>query len=144
MSRSIMAFGNAALLVVILLFIGGLVLSPPHAQAKPKADGDELVETARAAYEACLAAYETETVGVEDIYRWSRRLLESRIAATADKQKQREAIRAHVNSMRTLYRKTKSLFDVAARGGQAERMYATKFYWLEAKRMLADFEAKQR
>ncbi|MBN2296112.1 MAG: M56 family metallopeptidase [Pirellulales bacterium] len=100
------------------------------------------IKSAEKALEANWAAFDNGTVGVESVYLWSRRLMESRIATISDHKQQREAILAHVKAMQKFHLPVEALWKIGARGGETEKMYATQYYLREAERIIEDFDAK--
>lgn len=116
------------------------------ADPKPKASDaavQKMVDEARAAYEANLAAYDAETVTMDRIYDWSLRWMAAAQAAATDDVQKTAAIQAHLDRMRDLQKKNGLLDKIEIEGlrsGDARVMRAANFYVAEAERWLAEAE----
>jgi hypothetical protein len=98
-------------------------------ERKPRS---KLAEAAAAALIATQAQKEFQQATVDDVYQWSRRLME----AEQQDSEGEAAIKRHLIRMRRLYEKTEALFKKGARGGAANHFHATKYYFLEAESLL--------
>ena len=96
--------------------------------AQPKS---KLVLTAEAALEATQAQFQFQQATVEDVYIWSRRLLEAERANGAGQ----SALTSHVARMANLRKKVAALRMAGAPGGSPDKYFATTFYLLEAKQL---------
>ncbi len=66
--------------------------------------------------------------GVEDIYLWSRRLMEAEEQDGAGN----AAVADHVERMRNLHKKVAALRQTGTKGGSERDFYATAYYLVEA------------
>jgi hypothetical protein len=87
-----------------------------------------LAEAAEGAYKATAASYEAGRYTVEDMYRWSKRLMK---AQQADG-KHPNAKAEHLARMAQLHQKVSALYATGSHGGDEPSYYATMFYALEA------------
>lgn len=119
----------------VVVVIGGLVVTTAlltgfqvNADQNRKSENTaEMVEAAKNALRATMAAHTAGKATVEDIYQWSRRLMTAeQLAGKAG------ASTDHLERMDTLHKKTEALYKTAAKGGSEEKFYASKFYLLEA------------
>ena len=104
----------------------------PRLQAedpKPEQEKPEILEAAKAALMATQAEYQFGQADVEDIYAWSRRLMEEEIKHGANK----KAALEHVIRMRNLSQRAEALFKHGAKGGTERKYQATRYYHLKAK-----------
>jgi hypothetical protein len=94
-------------------------------------EGDEakpdlkLVKAAKATFEATQAHFEVGRANVEDLYRWSKRWLESERSSSA-------ARKDHAKRMRNLHETVVARQRVGGQGGEAASFHATEFYLAEA------------
>jgi Skp family chaperone for outer membrane proteins len=97
---------------------------------EPQANQDipEIVKEAEFALRSTDAAYNAGQATVEDMYRWSRRLMEAELANGSNK----KAALDHVSRMRDLNTKVEALFKIGAKGGAENHLHATRYYLLEA------------
>ena len=90
----------------------------------------EMVETAKSALRSTMAAQLAGRATIEDIYQWSRRLMNAeQLAGIAS------ASADHLERMDTLHKKVEALYKTASKGGSEDKYYASKFYLLEAQAM---------
>ena len=68
----------------------------------------------------------------EELYRWSRRLLDAERSLADSQQKDIAALLDHWRRMDRIFNLTKKLFDTGSKGGEPERVAAAKFYRAEA------------
>src|SRR5688572_20143638 len=96
-----------------------------------------MLDAAQRTYVATTAAHDVGvSVSPDELYAWSSRW---RGAAIRVADKQQEIVKAnqeHVDRMRAVYRGVKALNDEAAKGGEAQKLFATEFYLAEAELML--------
>jgi membrane-bound lytic murein transglycosylase len=112
----------------LLSCFGWLCISPAPAEQGNASAPKSLAEAAESAYKATVASYEAGKGTVEDIYRWSRRLMEAQQAEG----KNPEAKAAHLARMNKLQQKVEARYMTGSVAGEASAYYATKFYVLEA------------
>jgi beta-lactamase regulating signal transducer with metallopeptidase domain len=98
----------------------------------------KMVEQAQRAYEATLAAFEAETTTVGAVCEWSLKWMEAAANAARDQKQKVEAVSAHLERVRKLQAKIKSLYDSGTKDGKATEMAAANFYVAEAERRLAE------
>lgn len=89
----------------------------------------KLVEAAQAALERTQAAYETGHAGVEDVYRWPRRLMNAELKADPAHP---SAIEDHAERMHKLNERVAALAKVGSAGGDPQSLYATEYYVAKA------------
>ena len=112
----------------LLSCLGWLCISPAPAEEGIVAPPKTLAGAAEGAYKATAASYEAGRYTVEDVYRWSKRLME---AQQADG-KHFNARTEHLARMAQLHQKVSALYFTASKGGDGASYYATMFYVLEA------------
>jgi hypothetical protein len=112
----------------LLSCLGWLCISPAPAEEGIVAPPKTLAEAAEGAYKATSASYEAGKYAVEDVYRWSKRLME---AQQADG-KHPNARTGHLERMAQLHKKVSALYFLASKGGDEASYYATMFYVLQA------------
>lgn len=122
--KTLLVLGAAS---AILFAYASITIAEPEKAAEPQT---ELEKAAKQAYLATVVAFENDVATLDDIYRWSRRLMKVEIRANRDRKK---AILDHVSRMRPLNERAIALFQAGARGGSAENVYATTYYVEEAK-----------
>jgi hypothetical protein len=98
---------------------------------KPGRPKSNLAQAADAALKATEAQYAFQQASVEDVYLWSRRLMEAEMQEGAGN----KAIADHVARMQNLHAKVAALFKAGVVGGSEDRFYATAYYLEEAKLM---------
>ncbi len=101
-----------------------------------------MVEEAHAAFHATKAAYEAENVTMEAVYNWSIRWMRAADSAAKDTTGKIAAAKSHLKRMQDLQKKIAALYKEGTKGGEATEMAAANYYVAEAKRHLADVEAK--
>jgi hypothetical protein len=117
------------LAAVVSLSLGMVCLS--RLQADDPAENEdvpEIVNAAQEAFKSAQAEHGFQQANVEDLYQWSRRLMEAEQASGKNK----KAVLDHVTRMRDLHARTEALFKTGAKGGSAFRYHATRYYLLEA------------
>ncbi|HUY91673.1 MAG TPA: M56 family metallopeptidase [Pirellulales bacterium] len=97
-----------------------------------------MLEASKKTWEVTAMEFDNGRVTLSDVYVWSRRLLETERLASKDKDGEYDALLQHWRRMRVLHNKIQALFDVAARGGEAQKLHATSFYVAEAELWLVD------
>jgi 2-hydroxychromene-2-carboxylate isomerase len=95
-------------------------------------DSNELIDAAKDTLQCMMAAQHVGRVTVEDIYRWSRRLMAAEIQAGKP-----NATADHLQRMDNLHKKTAALHNTGAAGAPTEALAATNFYFLEAQALNA-------
>jgi hypothetical protein len=108
--------------------LGWLCISPAASEEGFVAPPKTLAEAAEGAYKATAASYEAGRYTVEDMYRWSKRLMESQQANG----KHPTAKAEHLARMAQLHQKVSALYATGSHGGDEPSYYATMFYALEA------------
>ena len=122
--RRFVVAGVAAL----LSFLGGLYVSPMLAEEQfAPGKMPTTAEAAEQVLKGTQAHYEAGKATVEDVYRWSRRLME---AQQADG-KHPKAREDHLNRLYALKAKAAVLYRSGSRGGDATEYYATTYYLLK-------------
>jgi hypothetical protein len=102
-----------------------------HMQAedpKPAQEKLGLVQAAEGALRATQAEYQSGQASAEDVYTWSRRLMEEELKHGTNQ----NAARDHVTRMRHLAEQAEALFKQGARGGSERKFQATLYYHLKA------------
>jgi hypothetical protein len=112
----------------LLSCLGWLCISPAPAEEGIVAPPKTLAEAAEGAYQNTAASYEAGRHTVEDMYRWSKRLMK---AQQADG-KHPNAKAEYLARMAQLHKKVNALYFTASKGGDGASYYATMFYVLEA------------
>jgi beta-lactamase regulating signal transducer with metallopeptidase domain len=146
-------------LSTILLAAGALEMrlvadEPPLPQAMPPvilpADPDapapnyaqEMIKDAETTFQATQAAYDAGTVPMEPLYTWSRKWLQAILDVPAMRDQRLAAYQAHRDRMKQLYDEVHAKFLVGAKGGEADRNFAVKFYLAEANLWLSQQSGK--
>ena len=109
-----------------------------------KAAGTTMVEEAAKAYEATCAAYEAETATIEAVYGWSLRWMGADEAVAVNADAKIAAAQAHVDRMRALQQKIKTLYESGFKGGEAKEMHAANYYLAEAQRKLSQLQDQRK
>jgi type II secretory pathway component GspD/PulD (secretin) len=91
----------------------------------------EMVAAAEKAYQASTAAYLAETVSLEQVFAWSRRWLQAAVDAANSPGERGKAYRDHRDRMQQLFDEIRLKYTVGARGGEADRYEAARFYLAE-------------
>jgi hypothetical protein len=112
----------------LLSCLGWIWISPAPAEEGIVRAPKTLAEAAEGAYRATSASYEAGRGTAEDIYLWSKRLME---AQQADG-KHPNAKAEHLARMAEFHKKVSALYHTGSKGGDESRYYATMFYVLEA------------
>lgn len=124
------------LVVATSLILGGTFLIARGTGAddtEPNPAKSALVTAAKAALEATQTEYEVGQSSAEEIYVWSKRLMEAELASGAD----RSSAMQHVTRMKSLFERVATLARVGAAGGEASTVAATTYYFEEAKALAA-------
>jgi hypothetical protein len=112
-----------------LIGMGVLVVASGRAQnAEQPAAASKLAQSAKAALEAATTMYAVGQADAEDVYRWSRRLVDAELQAGAG----RKAALQHVARMRQLNVRVEALHRAGVEGGEELRLHATAYYVEEA------------
>jgi hypothetical protein len=72
------------------------------------------------------------TLRAEDLFPWSRRVLDAERAVAENKADELRSLADHWKRMRQLRRKVEALFIAGAKGGEAETYAAARYYAAEA------------
>jgi hypothetical protein len=79
---------------------------------------------------------------MEPMYTWSRKWLQAILDVPAMRDERLEAYQAHRDRMKNLYDEVHAKYVVGAKGGEADRNFAAKFYLAEANLWLAQQSGK--
>jgi hypothetical protein len=119
------------LVVAVAVCCGWLCLSPSRAQDSGAEDAkSKLVEAAKQTYMSIAAEYQFGQASVEDMYQWSRRLMEAEI--NSGDGRRLKAQTDHIDRMNELHKKVAALRANGVKGGSTPDYYATMYYLLEA------------
>jgi hypothetical protein len=100
---------------------------------------DAMVDSSRTAYQALVAEYEAGTVLLPEVlYVWSSRWRAAEVRATQSKQEVARAYENHLARMRSLHDKVEAMHKAQAKGGEASKYEAAKYYVAEAELLLAE------
>jgi hypothetical protein len=115
---------------IALVLLGMVSLSQLQAEDDPQTNQNvpETVDAAKSAFETIAADYALGQASVEDMYQWSRRLMEAELAGGTNK----KAVLDHVARMRTLFEKVAGLHKIQVKGGSAREFQSTRYYLLAA------------
>ena len=119
--------------IAFVSLIVGWFLVRSASQAKPAEaiqQNDRLVEAAQQAYTLYKATYEMGRTELDDVYRWSKRLMEAELRSDNHRD---TAISNHVDRMSTLHKDVAAKFAIGAQGGSAADYHASIYYLEEAK-----------
>lgn len=97
-----------------------------------------MIDAARGTYEAVASLYELGTETSNTLYVWSSYLRTAQGRAADSKQLVAQACQEHLDRMQSLHGKVAALNKQGARGGEAEKLYATQFYVAEAELLLLE------
>lgn len=86
----------------------------------------ERAETLRSYVDATRAAYETDTITLEQLLAANQELLEAELEVADSKEKRIAIYKKMVDNARQVEAKVKALHDAGARGGEAEKYYHAK------------------
>jgi hypothetical protein len=86
----------------------------------------ERVETLREHVKATRAAHDTDTVPLENLLTANQELLDAELELAATRQERLAIYEKTVDHTKQLETKIKALFDVGARGGEAEKYFHSK------------------
>ncbi len=116
-------------LAVVTVFLVNAGMRAQQAEPQATTAAARMIDSARSALEAARTMYEVGKVPADEIYQWSRRLMEAEIKADPAN---RDAVAAHVQRMRDLLVRVKSLFDAGSAGGEQLTLDAVTYYVAEA------------
>jgi outer membrane protein TolC len=85
------------------------------------------VETAQLCFDATQAAYQAETVTVDQLITAMNNLVDAKLAVARTPQEEIAALEEHVKNTQNLEQKIKQLYDVGSRGGEADVYALAKF-----------------
>ena len=114
-----------ALLLSCVTFVG--MEATRGQQSAPAAANSKLLDAAKATLKAMQADYEVGRATVEDIYRWSKRVMEAEQQAGVE-----QAAKDHLARMRELHDGTVAKRERGREGGEARNYQATAYYLAEA------------
>lgn len=110
-------------------------------EVEPLSETDaDLIEAAERGFEAARAAYDTDTITLDEVCAWSLRLLSAMEVTARSPDEKVAAAKANLVRFESLRTKIKALFDVGARGGEAEKLALTDYYVADAKRRVVHAE----
>jgi beta-lactamase regulating signal transducer with metallopeptidase domain/HEAT repeat protein len=120
------------------------IVEPPQAVANEPADdaAAELLAASRKGFEAANAAYHSGTATLDLVCQWSERWLAAELEVDTNPDKQVEYSRQHLKRLEQLHAQVKALFDVAAQGGETEKLALTEYNVALAKRHLVQLEQR--
>jgi hypothetical protein len=133
-AKRLVVAGGAGLVSVLTLLSLSHLLADKGA-ATPKTS--PLAEAALETYKCASAEYLTGKTTVEDLYQWSRRLMECEVADG-----KATALADHAARMRQLHDKMDKLFKLGLPPATSFKYNATKFYVLEAEKALGEKPAQ--
>lgn len=96
------------------------------------AEARAVLDAANDAWDAHCAVYRPETLLVEDLYPWSRRILEARRILASSQKEDIAANLGHWRRMKSRYLMIKALYITGAKGGEAEVLADARYYVAEA------------
>ena len=112
------------------LFIAGLLICYGYAAIEPAGQGAKVnTQMVTAAKEALKATQAVENVGqanVEDVYRWSLRVVKAEHFSA-------QSVKDHAALMQHYHDRTVAMNRAGAPGGEEQTLFATKYYLAEAK-----------
>ena len=114
----------------LIACISLLLISRSNADEEAKPDLS-LVEAADLAWKSTKAEFAAGQRDVEELYQWSRRLMDAELAAG-----ETGARKDHLSRMRDLYHQMDARYNAGAELGSERRVAATKYYLLEAELIL--------
>ena len=120
--------------LLFLLGVSNLCLAAdePLASGTPSNASALMAQAAENSYRNAVDEYEGQQRGLDSLYRWSRRLLESNLLAAPNPAARRDAYRSHVARIKQEYEITSVLFRNGRRGGEADKEAGLRFYLAEA------------
>jgi hypothetical protein len=140
--------------VAIALIAVGIVRVELVAQPRPEADAKTnnnatrnaeraakqktMIDAARATYNLLLEHHSLGRQGPNEVYVWSNYLRTSEVRAADSKKQVASACKEHLDRMKRLHAGVAALSDVAAKGGEADKLHATQFYVAEAELLLLE------
>jgi hypothetical protein len=101
-----------------------------------KKEAQTMKSTALRAFQATNAAYDAGTVPLDQMYVWSKHLLQSTLEVAAPNERNQAYI-DHRDRMNQLCAEVSAKHGVGAKGGEADRYAATLFYLAEADFLLS-------
>jgi hypothetical protein len=149
--KRVSAIGVAAALLglaaIALKPVGAAVES--NTRAEPKAlereraiAAESMLEAAKKTYGAIAFGNDAGTAAFADLYTWSRRWLEAAKSIAKSDQEQLAALREHRERVNRIHQQIAALHRAAAKGGEDEKFYATKYYLAEAELWLLEVGGK--
>jgi hypothetical protein len=122
---------SLVLAAVALVGCALLVISTSRAdQGKSKPATGELTQAAQKALEQTQELYQTGRGTAEDVYRWSRRLMEAEQKADHNN---RQAAAAHIDRMKALQDRVVAKAKAGVEGGEEANVAAAAYFVEEAK-----------
>jgi hypothetical protein len=133
-----MKANRVILLSCISLVVGGSWLYVTHLRADEteglnSTPNQTLVGFAKEALVATEAAYFVNQASLEEIYEWSKRLMDAELLNGVGD----DAVSAHLERMREKHRRAEALFQAGARGVSPKDYAAARYYLMEAESMMA-------
>jgi len=111
------------------LFIAALLICSGYAAIEPTKQGDKvnkkMVDAAKETLKATQAIHNVGQASVEDVYRWSQRVVEAEHFS-------KQSVQDHVALMRELHARAAAQNKIGAIGGEEQVLLATKYYLAEA------------
>jgi hypothetical protein len=95
-------------------------------------EADRLVEASAAAYDSAKLRYEAGNLGVEELYRWSKRLLEAQLQAAQNAERAQAARQDHVQRMQQLHDSSITVSDQPVAPGDDYIFQSIRYYLAEA------------
>ncbi|MBI2827314.1 MAG: hypothetical protein HYX69_21790 [Planctomycetia bacterium] len=117
---------------------------PPERSDEEKRVVQALVEAGRRHYQACRAAYATDTITFGEVLDASTRLRAAEQAAATNDEETAAADRAHLVRVKQLQAQVTALFEAGARGGEAEKKALADYFVAEAERRVLHGERRQK
>ena len=111
------------------LFFTAVLICSSYAEPDPFDEGgrvnEKMVAAAQATLDATRAVYEVGGASLEDVYRWSRWVMEADQFSPL-------SVKKHTELMEQLHRVALAKMKVAAVGGEEHIVHATEYYLAEA------------
>jgi hypothetical protein len=109
--------------------VAAACLSQLQAEDPKQDQTPEIVKAAQDALKATEAEYAAERAKVEDVYTWSRRVMEEELKHGTNP----NAAGDHVHRMQKVAQKAEALYRKGSAGGSATKFHATRYYHLKAR-----------
>ena len=120
---------NARRAVLMVTGLIGVALVVFPIQAEEEEEGrpinQKMVTAATQALEVTLARYEVGRATPEEVYIWSRRVVEANLYSF-------ESVAKHLEAMRELHERVVALNQIGGEGGEAHALHASEYYLAEA------------